>query len=226
MTESLVAKSNDLSYEFHAGHRVTGSITLTVTFRPTPSEEHYDPEHMQLPALNLAGEVQQLDVHHPWHDRADWHIAPGCIALTDRKQKVVEAFTFGGTLHVTGDAQHTCAVVRSQAPIFELNSGIHTGATDAVSIFVEEVRMLFARARAGWNGDDAGYLRHLATLDPALLYAACRQAVQAHLGAQPEHLRLTRYRSTVHLLRVMAVEDPIPTYVTPLSEMLQPETAA
>jgi hypothetical protein len=146
--------------------------------------------------------------------------------LTDRKQKVVEAFTFGGTLHVTGDAQHTCAVVRSQAPIFELNSGIHTGATDAVSIFVEEVRMLFARARAGWNGDDAGYLRHLATLDPALLYAACRQAVQAHLGAQPEHLRLTRYRSTVHLLRVMAVEDPIPTYVTPLSEMLQPETAA
>ena len=50
--------------------------------------------------------------------------------------------------------------------------------------------------------------------------------MRAHLKAQPEHLRLTRYRGTLHLLRLMEVEDPAPSYVTPLAEMLRPETAA
>lgn len=223
MTESIFSVSADLGYEFHAGTRVTGYRALTVNFLPVPSEQHYDPEHMHIPALTLAGDVQQLDVHHPWHDRSDWHVAPGCITLSDRKRKVVESFTFGGTLHVASQAQSTHATVDSPAPILAVTAGFHTGAADAASIFVEEVRMLFARARAAWNGDDAGFLRNLATIDAALLYAACRQAVGAHLRAQPEHLRLTRYRSTLHLLRVMEVEDPIPGYVTPLSEMLQPD---
>ena len=219
-------RADELGYIFAAADRVIGNATLTVNFRPKPTEEHYDPERMHVPGVTLTGDVRRLTVQHPWHDRSDWHIAPGAIDIIDRKQKVVEAFSFGGTLHVENGAQSTTCTLQSPAPLFEVNTAIHTGAVDAVSIFVEEVEMLFARARAGWHGNDAGFMRTLATLDPELLYASCRQAVRAHLKAQPEHLRLTRYRGTLHLLRLMEVEDPVPSYVTPLAEMLRPEKAA
>jgi hypothetical protein len=102
----------------------------------------------------------------------------------------------------------------------------HTGVLDAAGIFVEEVQIFFARAHAAWGRDDAGFMGRLASTDPLLLYAACRTAVHAHLAAQPEQLRMTRYRTTLHLLRVLAIEDPIPSYTPALDELLGRPLAA
>lgn len=211
---------SNFGYQFDPDARVTGYVALTVNLRAVPTEAHYDPERLTTQALTLAGDVRRLAVQHPWHDRSDWHTAPGCVDLIDRKGKVVQAFTFGGALHVASHEQMTTCVIRSPAPIFEVVRGTATGALDAVSIFIQQVVTLFARARVTWRGDDAGFLRNLSSIDPALLYAACRRAVRSHLTAQPEHLRLTRYRSTLHLLRSLEIEDPIPGYVAPLCELL------
>lgn len=223
MTEAhLQDPMSELGYVFDSGTRVVGHTTMTVTFLPTPTEQHYDPERMHVPCVTLAGDVIKLTILHPWFDRSDWRVAPGIIALLDRKDKVVEAFTFGATLHIHTDELRTRCVFQSPAPIFEVKAGIRAGALDATSIFVEEVESRFARIHAAWNGDDAGFAQRLAATDPVMLYAACRLAVRAHLSRLPESLRLTRYRSTLHLLRVMEIQDPVPSYVAPLDEMLQP----
>lgn len=192
-----------LGYLFHpyAEAQDTGSFRLDVLICRTPTYRHYDPERVTFRTVQPEGDLGQTLVRHPWRGAKQLQLAPGYISLRDRKQKAVEGFTFGGEVLIAGHPR--CTVVRfsSPAPIMELTELIDRNREYYVTTLVHEFEGMLARARVPWRGDDHGFDRRLASMEPATLFLAGLAAICARLEATPLSARTERYRELCRLVR-------------------------
>ncbi len=153
--------------------RSPGFRRLIVAVRPTPTYEHFDPEHL---AIQTWGRLQAAEPN-TWglHTTLDSErqVVPGNVVVSDRVHKRYVFFTFGGTVQVAtveGPAACTYFVIDSPAPILSKSNGYGFVPDDQLA---EDVESLFARlrARAHLNGYD--FDRQLIALTPMQVYTGC-----------------------------------------------------
>ena len=187
----------DLGYWFESFDKsdALGYRALDVNVYHTPPGHHFDPERVTFPTVNVGGALTTATITHPWRGRGSLPLAVGDIILRDRRQKRVEAFTFGGdvTLHVFAD--RTYCRFTSPVPFFQRSS--HAHGEDGGSVIAAEVEALLARRRAAGHGDDAGFSRRLAAVEPTVLYVATLKALEAHFVAMPASQHGRHYRRII-----------------------------
>jgi hypothetical protein len=207
---------SDLGYFFHPSRTpdLPGHPRLDVTLYPTPTMEHFDPEQASFEVADPETGIEQVHIAHPWTGPEHLRVAIGYIRLVDRHDKVVTAFSFGGSLDIAVDEDHTRCSLVSSSPIFHVEDK-----QDLPALLVNEFEALLAIRRAGWAGDEVGFNRRLAGLAPVQLYAVGLEEVEARLLQSPITLRGDLYwmmRHMVNELRRQLQEagnwpDPLPT---------------
>lgn len=165
----------DLGYIFYPSEipHYPGHPRLDVILTTSPTERHFDPVKIQFSAISSSNRLEHLTIHHPWPLRRDYRICAGRIFITDRINKKVEAFTFGGELQILSDKDHTVCALISPAPILDLCT------THNLPMWLTaEVEILLAQQKAHWQPHHPdSFDAHLAQLDPLLLYYSCLQAL-------------------------------------------------
>ena len=197
-----------------------GVTTLEVHVVHLPTERHFDPNRIRFPIATVfegIWSLEHLTVTHPWQQATTYQAAPGRIELRDRKDKVVEAFSFGGQLTVSRQPSFTRCVLHSYAPILELSESIHSGPTTEVTLFIEELEALLARSRAQWGREAAGYETRLLSIEPQTLFAAGWMGIVRQLHAMPIHNRSPRLTGLLQWMDGLHVAQS-----TPLDDLLEP----
>lgn len=174
----------DLGYIFYPykipGH--PGHSRLDVIIPAVPTYRHFDPQKIQIQVISATHSSQRLIIHHPWTMGKSYRVCAGRVLVTDRKNKRIEAFSFGGKLQISSDPDQTICVLVSEAPIFALFT------PHELSVwFISEVEILLAEQKAHWDPQHPhSYEMHLATIEPFQLYVACLQALRDKLSHLPE----------------------------------------
>jgi hypothetical protein len=169
---------------------------LTVVIRSKPTEERFDPDKLQCRVATTRGELEYLEVFHPWAFLADYRLAAGRIEIIGRHNKKAEAFSFGGRLHIDTNSDQTTAVCESPAPILALLTE-----NPFLSTLAARAEALLARRQAEWDsrGQLEQYETRLAALDPLVLYHACLGGLRQSV-AQGGTLGVTQDKQLEHLL--------------------------
>lgn len=162
--------------------RSPGHQRLDVFLRAQPTQEHFDPERLWLTLTETGrsadmGPAGLVEMSHPWPGPASLRWTVGPIDLIDRRGKKVEAFGFGGSLHVESAAEMTHVVLESEAPILEL---LDEGSFPY--LLAEEVEIVLAELRGQARSGLAELETELGRADPLALYLACLSAIRARLS--------------------------------------------
>ena len=185
----------DLGYIFfpRMGEDVFGNSRMDVIFHEHPTLRHYDPQSTRCTIAHNASSENFL-IHHatpPGHFR----ICAGRVLITDRVQKHVEAFCFGGDLDIFHHQQETICVFQSPVPILDLNT-YHS----PDMLLANEVEILIAGRRAVWDPQHPhDFEAHLAQLDPVDLFIASLDALIAKF-ANPSFQHDPVNRQFFHML--------------------------
>ena len=141
---------------------------LDICIAETPTEQHYDPEKVELTVVSYDQErVEHLKVKHPWNSRPDYRVCAGVVRLLDRKGKVEEALTFGANLSIDPGEETTCLIITSPAPIIKI-----TDTTALNELLRDEIEILWAERRAHWLAKPGEFDKRLIEADPLLLFKA------------------------------------------------------
>jgi hypothetical protein len=145
-----------------------GYTGLLVVMRQTPTGKHFDPETLHLHIVGADGkpEVMSYDLA-PAFSTAQ-RVTVCEIKLTDRLNKAVEFFTFGGFLEVLTLAEETIYSLRSPAPIIFLTPVVDTPSDQLVS----EVQVQLNALRAQWGARESEFEQRLDATSPQVLYEA------------------------------------------------------
>ncbi len=205
----------DLGYHFYPSEHpdLPGHLRLDVTIYREPTLEHFDPKKASFEVADPELGIEHAHIKHPWPGPERLQATAGYIRLLDRRGRVVEAFTFGGSLEVEVHPDHTRCSLVSPAPIFHV-----TDKQDLPALLVTEFEALLAIRRAGWSGADVDFNRQLAGLPPLVLFAVGLDEVEARLQQSSVTLRGDQYwqmRHVVNELRRQLQEagnwpDPLP----------------
>ncbi|MCL4266641.1 MAG: hypothetical protein KJ069_25830 [Anaerolineae bacterium] len=197
MTKTIdISHEPDLGYVFYpaTAENNFGGTRFDVILHEQPTQRHYDPENVQATIARQNG-TETLHLYYTTPS-GQYRVCPGRIVLTDRVGKQVVAFCFGGDLHVIHQPPETICVFQSPVPMLDMTT-YHS--TDM--LFANEVEILIAQRRAAWDPQHPHHFeQHMAQIDPALLYAACLDALATKFAAMPHGSDPTR-RQFVHLLR-------------------------
>jgi hypothetical protein len=173
----------DLGYRFWPKKypQSAGHPRLDINIFSAPSEMHFDPKVIRIPVFTSVDRfhpqgIEQLKVHHPWLSQSSYHVAPGMLIISDRKDKKVEAFTFGGTLQIDGAEKYTKCVIQSDAPIIEID-----GTNTTVMTMVEEIEIILAERRILWVQNEEEFEARLEEIPPSVLYAACLEELKTKI---------------------------------------------
>lgn len=147
----------------------------------TNDEEHpfYEVAEVNLPIASPAirGGNKQYDlltVSAAWKQEATYQVLPGDVMLTldCAPRQNVEFYTFGGSIHISGDQTITRCQLTSPAPIFH-----RSNEETPQELLVEEIDILLAQQHARWGDNDAGYWQTMMDLEPVALYRSCLDAL-------------------------------------------------
>lgn len=176
--ENVYAVTNqDLGYLFsppchhdHPCHR-----QLDIAIHAIPTLQHYDPESARFPVFSDFRGFEYTKVHHPWRRIKNCRVIPGMVIMKDRVGKTVEAFTFGGNLHIETENEYTRCSLKSSAPILPLDIK-----PTVSTLLADEVKILLAQRRETWYEEHprTTFEEHLAIVDPFILYMFCLDALQ------------------------------------------------
>jgi hypothetical protein len=178
-------------YLLSPSHRHSpGYSGLLVAIRKQPTGKHYDPKTLRLPLGDAKGTVTWRTFS--WLSPAahSSHVCPGRVILSDRFDKRIEFFTFGGSLEVTWEQGEMMCLLRSAAPIL----GLTLPETTIPDQLASEIESLIAEAHARWGRNDEGFSRRLAEVDPFAFYLASMHSILLRL----EHVRALE--RTYHVL--------------------------
>jgi hypothetical protein len=166
-------KESDLGYRFIPAHypQSIGHPKLEIKILCAPSEQHFDPKIVQMPIFTSIDsahphQIEQLRLYHPWVYQHEYRLAPGLMTLSDRKDKTVKVYTFGGSMTIDSGESCTTCRIQSDAPIIEV-----TQARPAVLRFVEEVEIILAERRVAWAEDITDFEVRLEKVSVSVLYA-------------------------------------------------------
>jgi len=168
-------------YMFHPGPSLLGYEQVDVLLAAKPTHEHFDPEKAHI-LVGSGRNVQSLDLYHPWRQAREYPVVAGRIVLTDRVQKQVAIFTFGGQLTVTDQADHTHCVFNSTAPFLDLVT-VHSVPT----LLANEAEILLAQRRAARNLRIGEFDQLLLQIEPLALYTCCLAHIQAKFRQYPNY---------------------------------------
>lgn len=212
----------DLGYRFYPSSwgLPLGYARLDVCLHAHPTQTHYDPERADFFVVGADGVREQLTVAYGWSGAKSYRACLGRILLHDRKGKVVEAFSFGGQLTITTQADVTTCILTSSAPIFDL-----VGPQTVAMRLVSEIEALLARWQA-CHHNGVTVARRLAKLDAYPLFIASLFTLAYNYERLPATMRHGYYQEEDHAVhemiallkkRVQWPADP-PT----LEELLEP----
>jgi hypothetical protein len=160
----------DFGYQFYPredGGEI-GYTRLDVVLRQEPTEEHYDPEEFELAILSKHDGIEYLRIYHPWTGESNYRACVGHAHFRDRKQKIINVYTFGGRLSIEVNDDQTICVLASPAPILRLES-----ITSIEFLLAQETDIMIAE-KAIDNGTSWMALHEkVSGIDPQLFYGAC-----------------------------------------------------
>lgn len=162
-----------------------GYTGLLVAMRATPTGKHFDPEtlHLHIVGAQDGPEAASFDRHPAF--TITQRVTVCEIKLTDRLNKVVEFFTFGGSLETLPLAEETIYSLRSPAPIFFLTPVVDTPSDQLVS----EVQVQLNLLRAQWGARENEFEQRLAAVPPQTLYhAALRSLLEKYARSHALHV--------------------------------------
>jgi hypothetical protein len=150
-----------------------GCAGVLVVIREQPTGKHFDPKKLYLPLRDVDGIARwtKLSWSSPTTDSN--HVCPGRVILSDRFDKRVEFFTFGGSLEVTSGLGEMVCSLHSPAPVLELVAQQETIPDQLAS----ETEALMGKIRARWYLDDKGFNQRLAEVNPLQFYLATLQSI-------------------------------------------------
>lgn len=186
----------ELGYLLYPRRRPTepGYPRLDVILRSIPSEAHFDPLQVFLTVADSIQGVVPLTLEHPLSRNETYAVCAGPVDLIDRKGKHLDLFTFGGTLQIEPEEEHTLLIFTSPAPI------LLTTESPLDRLLVEEAEILLAERQAAREVTPGLYDQHLEEVPPLELYHAMLAAIQERY----RHLPLSENEVTLkfkHTLR-------------------------
>ena len=144
----------------------TENFRLDIFISSTPTEEHFDVQHAHFQIKTPEESIEKLTVLHPWTLQKTARVCAGVVIMEDRNKAKKEAFTFGGDLKITSQAEQTICTLSSTAPILDISD-----ASPMRRFFVDELEILFAERRAAFKNHRL-YEKALIHADPLELYLA------------------------------------------------------
>lgn len=145
---------------------------LLVALRPKPTRLHFDPEKLEL-RLREGDVVNWVTLNFHSSLREACSVCPGRVTLTDRMNKRIAFFVFGGLLTAGADPGEVVYVLESPAPILELSTKLDS----LPDQFAAEVEMMLSMLQARWGTNDQGFAQRLAELEPFQFYTACLESI-------------------------------------------------
>jgi hypothetical protein len=113
---------------------------------------------------------------HPWGAADQYQVCLGRIVLRDRKEKVVQAFSFGGELTIRVEPDFTLCQLRSDLPILDLTE------ENGLELFlVSEIEVILSELRAEPAVDESDLEQSLCEIEPGMLYVALLLELEARL---------------------------------------------
>ena len=182
--------NDKLGYRFHPKRdpHDPGYPGLDIFLHADPTGHHFDPERVGLTiaAMTLQSTgTEHLAIHHGWHGLDHYTVCASRISLHDREDKIVEAFTFGGEVHITPGAELTTVSLVSPAPILNL---VHKYPLSIPLRLASEVEVLLAQRRAKWAQRDLDRFKLLlAETDPMTLYNSCLLTLNERFAHFPKN---------------------------------------
>jgi hypothetical protein len=143
-----------------------GGSGLLVATRKVPTGKHFDPKTMHLRLRDVRGMAKwrTLSLLSPGPDSD--RVCLGRVILSDRFDKRVEFFTFGGSLEVIPAPDAQVYALRSPAPVLELVAEEETVADQLAA----ETESLLGQLEVQWGHDEHGFNRRLAEIEPLQFY--------------------------------------------------------
>ena len=181
-----------------------GYAVLEAQMRDLPTEHHFDPLYFSL-QIAVPGGMCETVIEHPWPGEATLRVCAGAIDLIDRKGKRLDAFTFGGTLHIQPEDEVTLVRFSSPAPIL-----VEEGYNSFEGLMTDEVEIILAARRAAWGNDCDGFEARLAAAEPLGLYFGCLRAVLARLESNRSADEQTTHLKHVLRDEIAALETNMP----------------
>ncbi len=153
--------------------RSPGNNRLIVAIRGTPTEEHYDPEAIDLVLRGADRTPVRTSIHKDGVGSITTKACPGMIELRDRFNVRRAFFTYGASIDVGHSDDMTIADIQSPAPIIALTSSLLD--ESASEQLVSETEALWAKEHVRWGADDTGFTQCLGAISPEILYASTVQ---------------------------------------------------
>ncbi|MEZ4645945.1 MAG: hypothetical protein R3E31_25035 [Chloroflexota bacterium] len=217
--------TQELGYYFHPslyGHPL-GHPQLDIHLYDAPTQRHFDPERAEFEVSGLDGRSEQLTISHGWSGAKAYRICAGRIYMHDHKDKVAEAFSFGGQLTITNRAGYTECALKSDAPILDL---VTPGSM--ATRLVSEFEAHLAKCRAFWGQHPAICDKKLAELAPLTLFTAGLVSLQEAYEAIPAQRRSSDILEELHVVHeviaLLQTQDLWPDTAVNLETLLAPAT--
>jgi hypothetical protein len=228
MSDQKASDEGELGYTFHPHlyPHAPGHPQLDIVLRAAPTGLHFDPKRVRLAVASASNGIEFLTVRHPWQWERHYRACIGQVSLHDHKNKIVEAFTFGGDLQITPEENRTTCVLSSPAPIVEVLPEPLTRGPSVHMMLVEEVEALIAQRRATWDREHtpAAFDKRLAAAEPLTLYLACLEALKekyAHFPHKAEDELTHQFVAFLHAeIEVLDELGTWPAHLPPLDDLL------
>ena len=149
---------------------------LLVAIRSMPTRQHYDPEAIHLHVVDTDGAPLAASLHQETQVHLPQQVAPGRVIVTDRHDKQLSFFTYGGSIECVVVPDESIYSLCSIAPVLPLGDGKGEDLAEQLSV---ETEALFAKIRVGWGTDDGGFARRMAQIEPSQLYSATIVSLQS-----------------------------------------------
>ena len=151
-----------------------GYSRLDVTLRSRPTEKHFDPEEFRLRVASEGGGIEYLYVNHPWVGEEQYRVCVGHLAFRDRKNKFINAYTFGGDLRIETNKDKNKCVLVSSAPCFRFE-----GTNTISNLIAQETDILLAKIAPEIRSDNMNYEQKISSIEPLLLYGAFLVSIES-----------------------------------------------
>ena len=198
-----------------------GSTGLVVVIRKQPTGKHFDPRTLHLTLRDDKDIARQRTLSWLSPPADSNHVCPGRLILSDRFDKRVEFFTFGGSLEVISEPDKMVHSLHSPAPILELTAQQET-LPDQLAF---ETEALMSKTKATRGLDDRGFNRRLAEVDPFQFYVSALQSIllQYECARTLEELYHESHDALLREKERLVAEALWPTNPPGLEDLLAPD---
>jgi hypothetical protein len=126
--------------------------------------------------------LEYTNIHHPWPGPSSVRVVIGDVILRDRKDKAVEAFTFGGSLQISNEEEYTHCTLTSPVPIIDLqDEQLET------QMLANETQALIARRRVDWEHDLENFEQRISKANVGELFYAVLKSLEQRYSSFPKN---------------------------------------